>query len=142
MAEPTTIVLADDDGDLLPLLSIWLRDDGHSVWEAHDADETIAMVRRHRPDLLLMSLNRPGADGFRVLDELRHDPSSDRLVSLLLAAEPEADTQLEALAAGAAGCVDRDGAPDEFRARLGPWIHPARPLFLDFDDDPDDESAR
>lgn len=138
MPEPTTIVLADDDGDLHELLGIWLREGGHSVWESRDADETIDLVRRHRPDVLLMDLWGPGADGFRVLDALRHDPSSDRLVALLLSAEPEADTHLEALAAGAAGCLGKDGSAGEVRDRIGPWIRPARPFYLAFDDEPDD----
>jgi CheY-like chemotaxis protein len=136
--EPTTIVLADDDGDVHALLSIWLREDGHSVWEARDAEEAIELVRRNRPALLLLDLWGPGVDGFRVLDALRHDPSSDRLVSLLLANELEADTHLEALAAGAAGCLGKGGTPNELRARLSPWLQPTRPFFLDFDD-PDDE---
>jgi DNA-binding response OmpR family regulator len=55
-------------------LSTRLQCEGYTFLFAGDGEETLCMLREHKPDLLLLDLNMPKKDGFEVLAEMRADP--------------------------------------------------------------------
>jgi CheY-like chemotaxis protein len=97
----TTIVLADDDDDLRAVYAACLGTAGYTVVEAADGQQTVALVRARRPELLLLDIWMPGFNGFEVLDALRHDPAAARLKVVMLSSQSDADARLEAFGAGA-----------------------------------------
>ena len=100
-----SIVLADDDEDLRALYAPCLRGAGHTVWEAPGGLEALGLVRKHRPDLLILDVWMPQFSGFEVLAELRHDPASSGLKVMMLSNMGDADTRLECFEMGAAAYV-------------------------------------
>jgi DNA-binding NarL/FixJ family response regulator len=92
------VVLADDH----PIWRDGVRADlGESFWvvaEAGTADEAIAAIREHRPDLVVCDLNMPGGGGIKVA---RTCGEETRIV-MLTVSEQERDL-LDAVAAGAVG---------------------------------------
>jgi DNA-binding response OmpR family regulator len=76
MAEPTkkhTVLIADDDPEILTMLGIRLSKKGYQVIEAADGNETLELARKHRPDLVLLDVMMPGKNGWEVAKELRTD---------------------------------------------------------------------
>jgi len=116
-----TIVLADDDDDLRAVLAPRLRAFSFEVWEARDGLEAIDLVRRHRPELLVLDLWMPKLDGLKVLEALRFDALSGSLSVVMLSAFGASDGRLESYAAGAAGFVVKGGSIDELARRLAAW---------------------
>jgi CheY-like chemotaxis protein len=114
----TTLVLADDDDDLRAVYVAALHADGYTVWEAADGREAIAMVRRHRPDVLLLDLWMPFLNGFEVLDQLRHDPNASRLKVVMFSVQADGDSRLESFGGGAVDYLVKGLALTDFRARL------------------------
>ncbi len=69
------IAIIEDDDDARRLLRRVLQARGeYQIYEAAGGREGIEIVRRHRPDLVLLDLMMPEVDGFEVLDTIRADP--------------------------------------------------------------------
>lgn len=113
-----TILVADDDEDLRRMVAACLAALGYRTLEAADGERAIELVRAERPDLLLLDIWMPGSDGLTVLERLKHDPAADRTSVVLLTNDPEADSRLEALAAGAVGCLAKSGGLDNLQAQV------------------------
>ncbi|HEX5631831.1 MAG TPA: ATP-binding protein, partial [Gemmatimonadales bacterium] len=69
-----TIVVADDNVDAAESLAMVLRLRGHVVHTAHDGEGALALVRRTRPDVVLMDLGMPGLTGHEVACAIRQEP--------------------------------------------------------------------
>ena len=84
--KPFTILIADDQPDNLTLLARYLGNEGYKHIKAKDGVETLAMVRSHMPDLVLLDINMPRKDGFAVLEEIRADPAIQHIPVIILTA--------------------------------------------------------
>jgi signal transduction histidine kinase/CheY-like chemotaxis protein len=69
------ILLVDDDPEVLQLYARVLASapQGYQVMQAKNGHRALALMRRRRPDLVLLDLVMPGMDGFRFLEVLRED---------------------------------------------------------------------
>src|SRR4051794_38819296 len=90
-----TILMADDYPDIVRLLRMCLRKEGHNVITALDGAEAWELIQRERPDLVLLDVMMPGLDGFRVLNRIRTHPAlRDTLVVMLTASVDPQDVTL------------------------------------------------
>ncbi len=108
-----TVVLADDH----PIWRSGVRADlGENflvVAEAGDADEAIAAIKKHKPDLVVCDLNMPNGGGLKVAKECGDHTN----IVMLTVSEAERDL-LDAVAAGANGYLVKSTPPDELRDGL------------------------
>ncbi len=111
MSPPIRLVLADDHPIVLNGLEslFHLEPDFQVVARCVNGEETLAAVRQHRPDILILDIHMPRKDGLEVLRELDKDQLPTRVV--LLAAALEEHEVLEALRLGARGMVLKELAP-------------------------------
>jgi CheY-like chemotaxis protein len=65
-----TVLIADDDITILEILEVRCRAIGLRVETSTDGLRTLLKVKREKPDLLILDLNLPDVDGFRVIDRL------------------------------------------------------------------------
>lgn len=108
-----TVVLADDHPIWRSGVARDLGDGFRVVGEAADADEAIAQIRAHHPDLVVCDLHMPGGGGIKVA---RACGEETRIV-ILTVSEQERDL-LDAVAAGAAGYLVKSIPADELRRNL------------------------
>jgi DNA-binding NarL/FixJ family response regulator len=107
------VLVADDD----PVVRFGLRmmlsgaPDLRVVAEASNGTEAVELARRHRPDIVLMDIRMPGADGLTATETLRSEPGAPQ-VMMLTTFDADAHV-LRALRAGAAGFLLKDTPPDE-----------------------------
>ena len=66
-----TILVVDDERNILDLVRLYLEKDGFAVVTAATGDEALALHLRHDPDLVILDLMLPGRDGFDVCREIR-----------------------------------------------------------------------
>ena len=71
MKEKTSILLADDDQSIRQLEQLYLEKEGYEVRCAGRGDDALASFRRFPPDLVLLDVMMPGADGVEVLKTIR-----------------------------------------------------------------------
>jgi len=81
------IVVADDDPDILNIVSMSLEAMGHQVARATNGREAVDAVRAQRPDLVVMDLMMPEVDGYQATKELKSDPSTASIPVLALTAK-------------------------------------------------------
>ena len=105
MAEPITVLLADDE----PLVRQGLRTILESepdivvVGEAGDGAEALAETRRHHPDIVCMDVRMPGIDGIRATEHVLALPDPPRV--LVVTTFDSDDYVFAALRAGASGFI-------------------------------------
>ena len=88
------VVCADDDEDILSLVTLRLERAGFEVAKATDGDEALETVRARRPALAILDVMMPKRTGYEVLAELRADASLAGLKVILLSARvQEADVE-------------------------------------------------
>lgn len=109
------ILVVDDDTLLRRSLSLQLEQAGYRASTAASAEDALAMVKRDRPDLILLDMGLPGMDG---LDALKHfQQDIDVPVIFVTARRRELDTIL-GLELGADGYITKPFNPDVLLAHV------------------------
>src|SRR5262245_20308079 len=83
---PESILVVDDEQDLVDLLEFNLRQAGFKVQSALNGKAAVDIARRDRPNLVLLDLNLPDLSGTEVLKMLRGDPGTRAIPIILLTA--------------------------------------------------------
>lgn len=115
---PHTVLIADDEPNILVSLEFLMQREGHRVLLARDGDEALAMLRAHRPDLVLLDVMMPGKTGFEVCQALRADEALARTKVLLLTAKGRDTDVAQGLGVGADGYMTKPFSTRELAARV------------------------
>ncbi len=81
-----TILVVDDERDLLTAVSGVLADEGYEVLEACDGREALDVLRKRRPDLALVDMMMPFMSGAELVDAIRREPKLEGLPVVLMSA--------------------------------------------------------
>ncbi len=101
MSEQPLILCADDDEDILSLVSLRLERAGFRVVQAVDGDAALEAVRAHRPTVAVLDVMMPKRTGYEVLATLRADPALAGLKVILLSARVQESDVERGIDAGA-----------------------------------------
>ena len=126
----TRVVVVDDHRTVAELLTAALNrePDLQVVGVAGDADEAVRVVLESSPDVVVMDVQLPGADGFEATRRLLAERSETKVV--MLTAHTDADVVIRAAAAGACAFLPKDGSLSRLlavlrRVRVGAFeFHP------------------
>jgi DNA-binding NarL/FixJ family response regulator len=114
------VVIADDEAIVRSGLRLILE--GHEaisvVAEATDGARAIELVRRHRPDVVLMDIRMPHVDGLEATRRLAADPSTQEIRVLVLTTFDVDEYVFEALRAGARGFLLKEAPPEQLVAAI------------------------
>lgn len=113
------ILVVDDEPDVLFMTSYALRVlGGHEIIEARNGLDALDMARRHRPDLVVLDIKMPLADGISVCRGIRETPGMERIPVILLSARSQRAELDEGWAAGATDYIIKPYAPDMLVRRV------------------------
>ena len=96
-----TVLIADDDEDILALVDRALSESGYEVLLARDGATALATVRERNPALALLDISMPLLDGYEVTSTLKSDPTTKDTVVILFTARSEASDVEKGYEAGA-----------------------------------------
>jgi len=82
-----TILVVDDEQDIVDLISYNLSKEGYEVATASNGTDAVELAQRMRPDLVILDIMMPGLDGFEVCRTLRQDPSMQSTAIVFLTAK-------------------------------------------------------
>ena len=100
MSNKKTILVVDDEEDLLDLIEYNLKKEGFDVLKAEDGKEGIRMAREHRPDLILLDIMMPKMDGLEAVEVIRSDDELKQIPVIFLTARGDEKTEVEGLNKG------------------------------------------
>ena len=89
MAEEKTVLIVEDEKNIVDILRFNLERRGYRTLEAYDGEEGLRMARTEKPDLILLDIMLPKMIGFDVCEALRRE--GDSVPILLLTAREEED---------------------------------------------------
>jgi len=105
------VLVADDDEDILLLVSTRLRRDGFEIVEARDGNEALALLREHVPKVAVLDIGMPGLDGLAVLRAIRESDELAGIRVLLLTAKAQEQDVRRGYAAGADAYMKKPFSP-------------------------------
>jgi DNA-binding response OmpR family regulator len=95
------VLVADDDEDILQLLTFLLESARYDVVQARDGEEALRLALDLVPSLAVLDAMMPGLDGFEVTRRLRSEGSTRHMPVILLTARAQASDVSRGIAAGA-----------------------------------------
>jgi adenylate cyclase len=118
---PSRILVVDDNASNRDLLSRRLQRQGHTVLQAEDGAQALALVEKEALalDLVLLDLMMPGISGYDVLALLKRDPRSRDIPVIMISALSELDPIVRCIEAGADDYLAKPFDPTLLRARVG-----------------------
>ncbi len=100
MASPRILIIEDERG-LVQTLSWYFNREGYETLVAHDGVEGLRKAQTHLPDLILLDVMLPGADGLTICRELRAGEKTRDTPIIMMTAKSEEADQIEGFAKGA-----------------------------------------
>jgi DNA-binding response OmpR family regulator len=101
MTDAPLVLCADDDEDILSLVSLRLQRAGFQVATAADGEEAVLVARARRPALAVLDVMMPKRTGYEVLAELRGDEALHGMKVILLSARVQEGDVARGMDAGA-----------------------------------------
>jgi chemosensory pili system protein ChpA (sensor histidine kinase/response regulator) len=127
MQQQHTVLIVEDDTDLLRFAEVALGMDGYAVQVATDGEQAMAMVRARRPDLVVLDLRLPLADGWQVLSFLQSDAVQPTVPVVVLTATAGPRERDRALAAGVADYLVKPVSADKLLDAVARALGISRP---------------
>jgi two-component system alkaline phosphatase synthesis response regulator PhoP len=112
------ILVVDDDREIVRLVRAYLEQSGYEVLTAYDGEMALHILRRERPDLMLLDLMLPGRDGLDVTRVVRGDAGLAAMPIIMLTARVEDHDKIVGLELGADDYVTKPFKPGEVIARV------------------------
>ena len=112
------LLIIEDEPDLRNYLTRLFMKDGYAAVAVGDAESALTLLDSNAPDMVITDVMLPGHSGFDLLTSLRHDERLARLPVVVLTARADAESAVEAFAAGADDFVIKPFNSAELLARV------------------------
>ena len=117
------IVVIEDDAGTRLLVSQVLKKEGHEVMAAEDGVKGLALIREHRPTLVVSDVQMPLMDGFEVLDQIRSDDTLAATAVILLTSLQDRSSMRQGMSTGADDYLTKPFAPQELREAVSAQLN-------------------
>jgi DNA-binding response OmpR family regulator len=108
-----TVLVVEDESDLLFTVTLALELAGYRVVQATNGEEALLAVDDHRPDIVVLDLRLPGIDGWEVLRRLGEGSGRPRVPVVLLSAQVDTVTAARAMDLGCRAYLAKPFRPTE-----------------------------
>lgn len=126
--EPPSVLIVDDDPDIVRLVEAALRPEKLRLLTALDGDEALAVALRERPDLVLLDWELPGRSGLDVCREIRRasDVALRNVPIVMITGHSGVEETESGFAAGVTDYLTKPFSPAHMRSRVRGWLLRAR----------------
>jgi len=107
MDTATSVLVVDDEPQVVWMLRFSLDAEGYQTLSARDGRAALEEIREHRPDVVLLDIMMPVMDGWSVLEELRSVPLEERPRVIVLSARASLRDRAKAAELGADAFVPK-----------------------------------
>ncbi|PKD42685.1 response regulator transcription factor [Rhodohalobacter barkolensis] len=113
-----TILVVDDEQDLLDLIEYNLKKEGYKVLKAENGQQGIEMAKEHHPNLVLLDIMMPKMDGIQVCEKMRANPDLKSIPVIFLTARSDEKTEVEGLDIGADDFITKPISTTKLLSRI------------------------
>ncbi len=113
-----TLLLVDDEPDILEFVGYNLRKEGFKVLTANNGQEGLKIARKEKPELILLDVMMPGMDGIETCDEIRKSSDLEDTLIAFLTARGEDYSQVAGFDAGADDYITKPIKPKVLISRI------------------------
>jgi DNA-binding response OmpR family regulator len=113
-----SIVVAEDDTDILELVAGLLEEEGYEIVRAGDGEEALELISARRPDLAVLDVRMPKVDGFEVSRRIQASEETRDLPVILLTALAREQDVARGFDAGAVDYVKKPFSPHDLLERI------------------------
>src|SRR5574337_60418 len=113
-----SVLIVDDSKTELMALSEMLKGEGFSVTAAENAEDALAQLERHKPDLILMDVVMPGKNGFQLTRAITRDPRYAGVPVIMCTSKTQETDRVWGLRQGARDYVVKPVRGDELVAKI------------------------
>jgi len=113
-----TILVVDDEQDLLDLIEYNLKKENFNVLRAENGKEGIREAREHKPDLVLLDIMMPNMGGLEVCEKMRADEELKHIPIIFLTARSDEKTEIEGLDKGADDFITKPISTTKLLSRI------------------------
>lgn len=122
-----TILIVDDNADLVRGLTTLLTNDGYKVVSLASGAQVAESVALNKPDLVVLDVMMPVVDGWEALRKIRENPTNDRLPVMMLTAKGTEDAKVHGFGLGADDYLAKPFSVREFRCRVEALLRRTKP---------------
>lgn len=119
------ILIADDEKEIIELMTLYLENEQYQVIEAYDGIEALEKLAKHKVDLVILDVMMPKLDGFNVLKKIRE---TYQMPVLMLSAKSEDVNKILGLGLGADDYIAKPFNPLEVVARVNAQLRRSHTL--------------
>ena len=116
--ERPLVLVADDDEDILALVSLQLERGNMEVIQARNGEEALALAEERQPDLAVLDVMMPGLNGYEVVKRLRATEEAGRMPMILLTARAGGGDASYGYQVGADDYIKKPFSRAELRERV------------------------
>jgi two-component system, OmpR family, alkaline phosphatase synthesis response regulator PhoP len=117
-ANKETILMVDDEEDILELIELSLTREGYNVLAATTGEQALQLAQTQHPDLAILDLMLPGIDGLEVCRMLKRDSRTEQMHVIILTAKSEDSDIVTGLELGADDYMTKPFSPKVLVARV------------------------
>ena len=115
---PPTVMVVDDDADILDMTRLVLEGGGYRVVRARGGQEALRSLEEASPDLILLDINMPGMDGWQVLRMLKVDERTAAIPVAMFSIKMEVRDRLHGLQEGAFDYIPKPFSTEDLLSRV------------------------
>jgi two-component system, cell cycle response regulator DivK len=115
----STILVVDDFDDTRLMLKLWLEKKGYRVFEAENGDEAVRLAISQNPDLIIMDIEMPSADGLDATRRIRANQVLDKTPIIAVSAYGADEYRARAIEAGCNEYVSTPFEPKSLEMLIG-----------------------
>lgn len=112
------ILAVEDEEDIRALLEFNLSRHGFDVASAESGEDALELIKKNRPDLVLLDLMLPGMDGFEICRQIKEQESTKNIPVIMLTARGEEADVVTGLELGADDYMTKPFSPRVLMARI------------------------
>jgi DNA-binding response OmpR family regulator len=116
------ILVADDDEDILELVSLRFEGEGYNLLTARDGEEALSLALDQRPDLAVLDLRMPKLNGYEVTQRIRACEALSSMPVIILSAAVQEAKVARGFQSGADEYLKKPFSPNELVARVQAFL--------------------
>ncbi|MEM4268249.1 MAG: response regulator [Candidatus Woesearchaeota archaeon] len=112
-----TILIADDEPNIVNLVKIILGKE-YRYLEADDGEKVLNLLKKHRPDLILLDVMMPKVNGFEICEMLKKDSTLKKIPIAMVSAKAQERDIIQGLRLGADYYITKPFDPERFEMQI------------------------